>query len=67
MRTCRICRFDTELDDIVLALPSGACVCLRCYGRETGSARQMPKALRREVIVALAAFEVSTSTTADHP
>ena len=67
MRTCRICRFDTELDDIVLALPSGACVCLRCYGRETGSALPMPKSLRRDVIVALANFEVSTSTAADHP
>jgi hypothetical protein len=67
MRTCRICRFETELDDIVLALPSGACVCLRCYGRETGSALPMPKALRRDVIITLANFEVSTSTTADHP
>jgi hypothetical protein len=68
MRTCRICRFETEMDDVVLALPSGACVCLRCYDRETNSARPMPKALRRAVIDALAAFEVSGSTaTADHP
>jgi len=68
MRPCRICRFETELDDIVLALPSGACVCLRCYGRETGSTLPMPKALRRDLTVALAAFEASPSTTAaDHP
>lgn len=67
MRTCRICRFDTELDDVVLALPSGACVCLRCYGRETESARPMPKALRRDIVATLASLEVSSSATADHP
>jgi hypothetical protein len=67
MRTCRICRFETELDDIVLALPSGACVCLRCYERETQSARPMPKTLRRDVDAVLASLEVSRSAAADHP
>ena len=59
MRTCRICRFDTELDDIVLALPSGACVCLRCYGRETRTARAMPRMLRRMVDEALAELDAA--------
>jgi len=54
MRTCTICHFDTEFDDVVIALTSNRCVCLRCYGRETGSARQMPKRLRREISAALA-------------
>jgi hypothetical protein len=55
MHRCRICHFATELDDVVLRFAGGACLCLRCYGRETGSARPMPKALRRDVIAALAA------------
>ena len=46
MHTCTICPFETELDDVVVAFAAGGCVCLRCYGRETGSARPMPKARR---------------------
>ena len=55
MHRCRICRFDTELDDVTLRFASGACLCLRCYGRATGSARPLPNALRRDLIAALAA------------
>ena len=56
--TCIICRFETELDDVAVAGGSaGRCVCLRCYSRETATARPMPKALRREIINALAAME----------
>ena len=51
--TCVICHFETELDDVV-AHSSGRCVCLRCYGRETGTERQMPKQLRRELSALLA-------------
>ena len=57
MRTCTICRFETELDDVVAPTAGGRCICLRCFERETGSARPMPKALRREIINALAAME----------
>ncbi len=57
MSICTICRFATELDDVVVATAPGRCICLRCYGRETGSARPMPKALRRELSTALAARE----------
>ncbi len=55
--TCIICRFNSELDDVVVR--SGAqCVCLRCYLRETGETHPMPKSLRREIIAALAAAGV---------
>ena len=57
MVTCTLCRFETELDDVVVAFAAGGCVCLRCYGRETAKALRMPKALRREVNAALAALE----------
>lgn len=58
MATCTICRFETELDDVVLGGRTGRCVCLRCFDRETGSARPMPLALRRELVAALAQIEV---------
>jgi hypothetical protein len=32
----------------------GQCICLRCYARETGTQRPMPKALRRELSATLA-------------
>ena len=53
----RICRFETELDDVVVAGAGGGCICLRCFGRETGNTRPMPKALRRKLSAALAAPE----------
>ena len=57
MWTCAICRFETELDDVVLIGGDGSCICLRCFERETHSARPMPKALRRQLIAALVAVE----------
>jgi hypothetical protein len=57
MQTCIICHFTTEQDDVVVGTGAGRCVCLRCYGRETATARPMPKALRRDVIAALAELE----------
>jgi hypothetical protein len=56
MMTCTICHFDTVLDDIVLSRADGQCVCLSCFGRETGSSRPMPKALRRELSAALSSL-----------
>lgn len=71
MRTCRICRFETEFDDTVLNLPSGACVCLRCYGRETGSGRVMPALLRQSITEVLVEAERALAAAAanfdDHP
>jgi hypothetical protein len=59
MYTCTICRFDTELDDIVLHNGAGACVCLRCFDRETGNVRPMPKMLRRQLISALVELDAA--------
>jgi hypothetical protein len=55
MFRCQICRFDTDLDDVVLRFASGACLCLRCYDRETASARPMPARLRRQLQATLSA------------
>ena len=59
--TCRICRFGAELDDIVLRGETGWCICLRCYGRETDSARAMPKPLRQQLIALLAEHAAAPS------
>jgi hypothetical protein len=55
MDRCRLCHFETDQDDVVLRFARGVCLCLRCYSRETDTARPMPKALRQDVIAALAA------------
>ncbi len=49
MMTCALCKFDTPLDDVVLAGPAGRCVCLRCYSRETGTTRRMSGALEQRL------------------
>lgn len=54
MFSCVCCHFETVLDDVSLVLGNRRCVCLRCYGRETDSARVMPKALREQLIALLA-------------
>ena len=55
MFTCVICRFAQELDDVAVRRTGSAqCICLRCFARETASALPMPKALRQQVIAALA-------------
>ena len=59
MATCIICHFETELDDIVVAHVTGGCICLRCFGRETGSARPLPRTLRQAVNAALDAIEAA--------
>ncbi len=58
MNTCTLCRFETELDDVAIGTGSGALICLRCYDRETGNTRAMPKTLRRNILAALADIEV---------
>jgi hypothetical protein len=59
MLLCILCHFEEPLDDAVLTWPDGACLCLRCFGRETNSSRRMPKKLRRELIATLAELEVA--------
>jgi hypothetical protein len=46
---CIICRFPVDLDDAIAPTPSGACVCYRCFARETDTPVAMPKALRKEL------------------
>jgi hypothetical protein len=53
MYRCVICHFTVELDDSIAATPTGGCVCVRCFARETDSSISMPKELRRDVIAAL--------------
>ena len=57
MLTCTICRFGTELDDIVIGGADGRCICLRCFDRQTGSARRMSRELRRALTVMLGDIE----------
>jgi hypothetical protein len=64
MRSCCICHFETDLDDVVLSMENGACVCLRCYGRETGSALRMPKGLRAMLTAVLASSDLQGSARA---
>ena len=59
MPRCIICRFETELDDVVTAGTGGRCVCLRCYLRETGTEQPMPRDLRCAVVATLAQTEAS--------
>jgi hypothetical protein len=54
--TCTICRFATELDDMVVARGKDGCICLRCFARETGDEHPMPKDLRRDIQAALSAL-----------
>lgn len=56
MRTCRICRWEVTLDDVVVELREGRCICLRCYLRETEGAREMPKDYQRQIDEALQAI-----------
>ncbi len=55
MFTCRICRFDAELDDVAVPGAGPRCICVRCFARETGTAKRMPKGLRGQVVATLAA------------
>jgi recombinational DNA repair protein (RecF pathway) len=48
--TCILCRASVPLDDACAASPAGVrCICLRCWTRETGAARRLPRRLVREL------------------
>ena len=59
MTTCVICRFDVPPDDAVVLTATGRCICLLCYGRETGSHLPLPRALRRELSALLGALQAA--------
>jgi hypothetical protein len=54
MYRCLICHFTVVLDDAIAVTRRGACICVRCFARETESERPLPRALRQEVERALA-------------
>ncbi len=56
MWTCRLCQWQVTLDDVVVGLRADRCICLRCYLRETGDVRVMPRDFRREIDAALSAL-----------
>jgi hypothetical protein len=56
MVMCLLCGFPAELDDAAVMLAARArCICLRCFSRETGTARPLPEWLRREIAACLPA------------
>jgi hypothetical protein len=55
MFTCQMCHFETELDDVAITFRGERCICLRCYGQATDTAKPMARILRHQVIAALAA------------
>ena len=57
MWTCVICRFEVNLDDAVAPTQSNHCVCLRCYARETESARSISNELRSQLNSLLSVVE----------
>lgn len=59
MYTCELCRFEHERDDVAVRRGESGCICVRCFARETGAARPMPKALRRHLIAVLAELDVA--------
>lgn len=49
MYTCIFCHFQFTSDDAMCPTPSGRCICLLCFQRQTGTYQRMDKALRREL------------------
>ncbi len=54
MAVCIVCRFEITTDDVAVATATGRHICIRCFARETGSARTVPSELRRELDAVLA-------------
>lgn len=65
MLRCVICHFDVQLDDVALGASRGRCVCLCCYGRETGSRRVLPKSLQRELRLVFTSLPAEPDPWAD--
>jgi hypothetical protein len=61
LHVCVICRFPAELDDAVVPTDGGRCICLRCFARETETARPMDCKLREAIIAVLAEAQVVPS------
>ena len=61
MYRCAICRFEVPLDDVEAPNVAGHCICLRCYLRESGQEKPMPKTLRKDIEHALGEEPTSQS------
>jgi hypothetical protein len=59
MRVCAICKYETTMDDVVVRLSGGRCICLGCFDRQTADPHRMPKSLRRELTAVLAEMETA--------
>lgn len=59
MYRCNICHFDVLFDDVEVSGPAGQCICLRCYRRETNTARPMPATLQHALIATLTALDAA--------
>ena len=46
---CHICKFPTEMDDVMLRLADETVICLRCFEREVKDTRQVSKRMQRDV------------------
>ena len=49
MVTCRLCGFESVPDDTWMDFHDGHGLCLRCFARETETAKAMPRELRADV------------------
>jgi len=49
MLRCILCKWEVETDDIAILAGSGRVICVRCFDREVGDDKPMPRELRVEV------------------
>jgi hypothetical protein len=61
MYLCVICRFAVELDDAVVPTPSGNCVCVRCFARETETAVVMDRDFKHSIETVLTEMDLAQS------
>jgi hypothetical protein len=61
LHVCIICRFPAELDDAVVPTSAGRCICLRCYSRETGSAKVLNRRFRDQLNAVLELSDTAQS------
>ena len=49
MYTCLLCKYPTELDDVVATPRQGRCICLRCFHGQVGDQCRINRALRHAI------------------
>ncbi len=48
MYTCRLCRWQVDLDDVAIRFTAGDVICVKCYARETQTDKRMSAAMERD-------------------